>query len=138
MGSSLSAVALLCPHCTLLKHTYVVAVLCCTHAATALNAADGSGREVISKIMVRLTLFGLLPPSILPMLVSVRLKVGMQQQSAMTQQLVMQLQQLNAACLLGCIQMHGRGSRCQTVGPAQECMQLPREHPELHMLLQYV
>jgi hypothetical protein len=44
-------------------------------AATALNATDGSGREVISKIMVRLTLFGWLPPSILPMLVSVRLKV---------------------------------------------------------------
>jgi hypothetical protein len=50
-------------------------------AATALNATDGSGREVISKIMVRLTLFGLLPPSILPMLVSVRLKVRLQQQS---------------------------------------------------------
>jgi hypothetical protein len=52
------------------------------HAATALNATDGSGREVISKIMVRLTLFGLLPPSILPMLISVRLKVRMQQQAA--------------------------------------------------------
>ena len=45
------------------------------YAATALNAADGSGREVISEIMVRLTLFGGLPPSILPLLVSVRLKV---------------------------------------------------------------
>ncbi|WIA41108.1 hypothetical protein OEZ86_004737 [Tetradesmus obliquus] len=50
---------------------------CARALATALNAADGSGREVISKIMVRLTLFGGLPPSILPLLVSVRLKVDL-------------------------------------------------------------
>eukprot|EP00882_Tetradesmus_deserticola_P018649 GHRQ01020029.1.p1 GENE.GHRQ01020029.1~~GHRQ01020029.1.p1 ORF type:complete len:407 (+),score=161.44 GHRQ01020029.1:535-1755(+) len=50
---------------------------CARALAVALNAADGSGREVMSKVMVRLTLFGSMPPSILPMLVSVRLKVDL-------------------------------------------------------------
>lgn len=46
-------------------------------AASAVDSADGSGKEVISKVMVRMTLFGALPPSILPMLLSVRVKVDL-------------------------------------------------------------
>ncbi|KAF6252279.1 hypothetical protein COO60DRAFT_1704362 [Scenedesmus sp. NREL 46B-D3] len=61
-----------------LSRTEVLTFADCARAlATALNATDGSGREVISKVLVRLTLFGSLPPSILPMLVSVRLKVDL-------------------------------------------------------------
>lgn len=46
-------------------------------AAEALNSTDGSSKELIAKVLIRMTLFGSLPPSILPMLVSVRVKVDL-------------------------------------------------------------
>jgi hypothetical protein len=41
-------------------------------AATASSSADANGRDVISKVVPRMALFGALPPSILPHLVAVR------------------------------------------------------------------
>lgn len=51
--------------------------LACLTAAEALNSSDGSAQEVVAKVLTRITLFGSLPPSILPMLVSVRVKVDL-------------------------------------------------------------
>lgn len=47
-------------------------------AAAALNSSESKeSKEVFSKVLSKLTLFGALPPSILPMLVSVRVKVDL-------------------------------------------------------------
>eukprot|EP00878_Enallax_costatus_P011642 GHUV01012151.1.p1 GENE.GHUV01012151.1~~GHUV01012151.1.p1 ORF type:complete len:380 (+),score=113.55 GHUV01012151.1:337-1476(+) len=50
---------------------------CARALAEALNSTDGSAREIMAKVLNRMTLFGSLPPSILPMLVSVRVKVDL-------------------------------------------------------------
>lgn len=47
-------------------------------AAAALNSSDAKeAKEVFTKVLSRLALFGALPPSILPALVSVRMKVDL-------------------------------------------------------------
>jgi hypothetical protein len=49
-----------------------------TETVDALNTSDPKeAREVLTKVVSRLTLFGGLPPSILPMLVSVRTRVDL-------------------------------------------------------------
>lgn len=48
------------------------------HAAAGLNSSDSKeAKEVFTKVLSRMALFGALPPSILPALVSVRTKVDL-------------------------------------------------------------
>jgi hypothetical protein len=54
---------------------------CCIdvcHAAAGLNSSDSKeAKEVFTKVLSRMALFGALPPAILPALVSVRTKVDL-------------------------------------------------------------
>lgn len=67
------------PECIVPAITFNQPILTCLalHAAAAVTSEDGA-KEAIAKVLPRLVLFGALPPSIVPVLLSIRKALDVQ------------------------------------------------------------